>query len=225
VVSNDEVVDWSRQYQVQKRACDEANGVLRNIVKRAKSNGVNVKAMIAVHVLSKLDLDVVIHDLRDQIRYMALRRMPVHQTDLFEGWTDTLTSKTQAQDQEWEAYDAGYAAGRQGVPVDDCPYPAGSELALHWRGSWQRGQASLASELGPDVTAPAARRTRPLRVVVSDAEAQPQVPDAVTATDPAPVREAPVRKRRASGKRSNGKTKTASRPRRRATGSVSATAH
>jgi ribosome modulation factor len=164
-VTNDAVLDYLRQYQQQRRACDEANGVLRSLLKRAKSDGINTKAMIATVTASKLDPEVVQQDMRDQIRYMALRNMPVHQVDLFgeNGLDLRVTEKSREEDQSWAADDAGYHAGRHGARVEDCPYQAGSSLADHWYRSWKRGQEAIARELGPDVKPATASRKRPNR--------------------------------------------------------------
>lgn len=160
---NDAVVDWMRQYQTQKRRCEEENGVLRNIVKRAKSDGINTKEMIAVVALSKLDPDQVQADLRDRVRYMALRRMPVIQVELFGGLDVTLTPSSQQKDDLWDAEEAGYRAGRHGASRDDCPYPPATEMYVHWVEFWFKGQAAIARELGDNAKIASTSRARPAR--------------------------------------------------------------
>lgn len=164
-VTNDAILDWLRQYQQQRRACDEANGVLRSLLKRAKGEGINTRALISTVTASKLDPDIVQRDLKDQIRYMALRNMPVHQIDLFgeHGLDLRVTEKSREEDASWAADDAGYAAGRHGAKVEDCPYQPGSSLSDHWYRSWKRGQEAIARELGDNVKPATSSRKRPNR--------------------------------------------------------------
>jgi ribosome modulation factor len=195
--SNDSAVDWTRQYRKQKRLCEEANGVLRNIVKRAKSDGVNTTAMINAVKASKLDPEVVAQDLRDQIRYMGLIHIPLTQASLFEGFDTTISQQTQREDDLWDAEDAGYKAGRHGVRIEECPYTPGTELHVHWLEWWNKGQAAIARELGPDVKVAGASKTRRKRAtqraltLVSDT----YVPSAATMT---PTRK-PRRKKAGNG--------------------------
>lgn len=162
-VSNDACSDWIRQYRSQKRRCDEEQGVLRNIIKRAKSDGINARAMIAAVNATKQDPEVIAADLRDQIRYMGLIHLPVSQGQLFEGWDDAVTAKTQHEDDLWDAEDAGYRAGRHGVPSEESPYAVGTELHVHWLSEWHKGQASIARELGENVKRASSARERPAR--------------------------------------------------------------
>lgn len=161
--SNDAAADWMRQLRQQKRKCDEENGVLRNIVKRAKADGQNTKSMLNAIKATKLDPDVVAADLRDQIRYMAIIHIPLTQAELFDGWDGTVTEKTAREDDLWDADDKGYHAGRHGVPISDAPYEAGTERHVHWMVAWKKGQAAIARELGPDVTQASTERARPGR--------------------------------------------------------------
>jgi len=171
-VTNDAILDWLRQYQQQRRLCDEAQGVLRSLLKRAKGDGINTRALISTVTASKLDPDVVQRDMRDQIRYMALRNMPVHQTDLFgeNGLDLRVTDKSREEDASWAADDAGYAAGRHGAKVEDCPYQPGSSLSDHWYRSWKRGQEAIARELGDNVKPATSSRKRPNREQQTQAE-------------------------------------------------------
>jgi ribosome modulation factor len=94
---------------------------------------------------------------------MALRCLPVMQTDLFDGWDLQVTDKTRHEDEVWESQDNGYKAGREGYEISACPYPPGSELHAQWNEWWHKGQASRARELGPDEKVVTASRT-PRRV-------------------------------------------------------------
>ena len=149
-ISPDAELDWLRQYATQKRVCDSENGVLRNILKRAKGEGVNVKALTATHRATKLDPDEVVADLAAQIRMMALRHIPVTRESLFGDWTPPVTQKSRMADDLWDAEDSGYQAGRYGTGLDECPYDAGSVLQVEWTRWWHKGQEAIARELGPD---------------------------------------------------------------------------
>jgi len=161
--SNDAALEWMRLYDVQKRKCSEENGVLRNIVKRAKQDGMNVKAMSLTNSARKLDPMQVVAELRDQIRYMTLRSIPMTGDDLFAGWDARITDKTREIDTLFEADEKGYAAGRAGAKIEDAPYQPGTDLHVEWSKSWKLGQAAIARELGPDVKPASTTRERPTR--------------------------------------------------------------
>jgi ribosome modulation factor len=161
--SNDAALEWMRLYDTQKRKCAEENGVLRNIVKRAKADGMNVKAMSLTHTARKLDPMQVVAEMRDQIRYMTLRSIPMTGDDLFAGWDTRLTDKSREIDTLFEADEKGYAAGRAGAKIDDAPYQPGTDLHVEWVKSWKLGQAAIARELGPDVKPASTTRERPTR--------------------------------------------------------------
>jgi hypothetical protein len=160
--SNDEVVVIMREYDKQRRRCDEENGVLRNIVKRGKAAGINTKAMIATYLARRLDPDVVLADMRETIRYMSLRNIPMTQSLLFEGWDADLTDRSRSESSLWEAQEQGYRSGRSGSTPDDAPYPAGSPLHVEWIRGLNNGREAFARE-NPDVTPASTSRTRPSR--------------------------------------------------------------
>jgi hypothetical protein len=146
--NDDQIDDFIRQYRSQRRVCDEENGVLRALVKRAKVEGVNTSALIALVRATKRDPDAVTADLRDFIRYANILKMPLKQADLFDGWHVALTPSSRAADDLWEAGDLGYKNGRHGHPLTDSPYPPGTPLHDAYIAYWQKGQAAIARELG-----------------------------------------------------------------------------
>lgn len=160
--SNDAAVDWMRQIRQQKRKCEEENGVLRNILKRAKADGQNTKSMLDAIKASKLDPAEVAANLRDQIRYMALIHVPMTQAELF-NWDTAVTEKTQRADDMWDADDKGYRAGRHGAAIEECSYEPGTELHVAWLAAWHKGQAAIARELGPNEKQASTARARPKR--------------------------------------------------------------
>jgi ribosome modulation factor len=160
-VSNDAVLALMREYATQKRVCSEANGSLRNILKRGKKDGINVKSLIAACEATKQEPDVVIRDLADTIRYMSLRQIQVSRETLFDGWDTEITQKSRAADDIWTAGERGYRAGRDGQKVEDSPYLPGTEYHAEWLRNWGQGQAAIARELGPDAKIASTSRQRP----------------------------------------------------------------
>jgi len=160
---SDAILDWLRQYSTQKRVCDSENGTLRNILKRAKSDGVNIRALTATHKAARLDPDEVVHDLRDQVHYLSLRHIPVTRESLFDEWTPEVTEKSRSLDDIWVAEEAGYRAGRHGGGIAECPYEIGSELQQGWMRFWHQGQAAIARELGSDNKPASTAREHPMR--------------------------------------------------------------
>jgi hypothetical protein len=204
--SNDTASDWTRQYRTQKRRCAEENGVLRNIVKRAEADGVNTKSMINAVKTTKFDPVQVASDLSDQLRYMALIRVPMTREALF-SWEAEVTQKTSAEDDLWTVGDAGYHAGRHGANLDSNPHPGGSPFHVHWTKMWRSGQAAIARELGENVKQGDASRAHPDR---SDDQPLPGM--------------TPAAPRKAKGRTASyvpGKART----RRKANGGVPAGAH
>jgi hypothetical protein len=199
--SPDLEAEHARAYRTQKRVCDEATGVLRSLLKAAKADGINTKSMIAAVNCTKLEPEVAIKDLRDQIHWMLMFNMPMTQAELFATSDIEISSKTKALDDEWDAGDRGYHAGRGGQSIDECPYPGGSPLHVAWRTNWSKGQAAIARELGENVEQASGERARPKR-----GEAQADMP---LAADP-PAKAA--RKPRAD-KGVNGKAKSSAESR------------
>lgn len=160
--SNDLSADWLRQIRQQARKCDEETGVLRNLYKRAKSDGMNVGSMRQAIKSAKLDRDEVATDLSDQLRYMSILRVPISAEEIFD-WDAAVTEQTARADDMWDASDKGYHAGRHGVPTADSPYEPGTELFVSWLAAWREGQAAIAREMGKDVEPVTADRSRPQR--------------------------------------------------------------
>lgn len=164
-LSPDEKAEIMREYRKQKQECESANGVLRNIVKRAKSAGMNTKEMLAAIQATKIDPDEVVANLHDRIEYLGILRIDIPRESLFDGIDIQVTAKTAHADDMWDAEDKGYRAGRNGVPVADNPYDQSnqSELFAAWAREWNKGQGSIAREMGPSSQMASADRKRPAR--------------------------------------------------------------
>jgi len=148
-----------------RRAIAEAQGRHRAVVKRAKSDGINVAAMSEVLGNRPKDSDEVTKHYRDVGYYAAATGQPyATQTDFFrsgaETVMDTMSDAERAGAAELDASEGGYEAGRQGLKASTCPYAVGSPLAQVWTQHWHRGQASLAAEMGPDETVVVSRPRR-----------------------------------------------------------------
>lgn len=195
---NDASLGWMRDVQLQQRRGEEENGSLRNLYKRAKAAGENVDAMRrAIRKLRSRSPEEIISDLADEIRYLRLRKVEVTAQSLFDGMDLSMSDKSRQADDAWTAGDKGYRDGRQGVKIDESPYPAGSELFAAWEENWRAGQAAIARELGPDAKAASASRQRPNRTAQTEIPGTERVKRAKPAGG---TRKAPA-KRKATGGR------------------------
>jgi len=169
LASNDVVLDYLRQYSIQKRECESAQGVLRNIVKRAKADGINVKALTDAHRALKLDPGEVSAHLREFIRIVNLRNGGAIERDELFDWDTDVAPATRHADDIWDAENAGYIAGRNGVDIRECLYDPGSEQHAAWLREHQKGQAAIAREMGPGVERAPGGRSRPRQLDIEDA--------------------------------------------------------
>jgi ribosome modulation factor/uncharacterized protein (UPF0335 family) len=160
--SNDVAADYKRQVITQRRRVSEENGILRNIYKRAKADGLNLKALKASCDAAKLDPTEVVRDLRDTVHYISLST-PIESSGLFDGWSVRMSPETREQEAVFGAEDAGYRAGRAGTAQGDCPFASGTTQAGAWVKQWKLGAASRAKELGPAAKQVVAERARPKR--------------------------------------------------------------
>jgi len=185
-----------QRIQIQQRRADEENGVLRNLYKQAKAAGENVAQMRRAIAATKQDSTTVITDERDLLFYMRLRNIPVTADAIF---TFEVEAGTE-EDQLWDAQQAGYEAGRAGVPTEDCPHEPGTERYAEWHSGWREGQHALGRGLGPNTRAADSSRRRPERAPTT---VNPSAPALLPyeEDDEEPQMTAPAkRKRKMSGK-------------------------
>lgn len=167
-ISNDEEAEFLRLYRQQKRVCNEANGVLRSLLKRAKAAGMDTSEITAaVSIKAQMETEEAAAKLKTRLRYLSLLNMPISADSLYDGFGTQVTSKTEEADQAWEANDAGYRAGRHGAPIEECQYPHESPLGIEWNAGWRRGQRAIAAEMGPDTKSADTSRGRPKRADTS----------------------------------------------------------
>ena len=156
-----------REAGAAKRELEELQGKYRSILKRAKSEGVNTKQLVAAMALRKQDPDDVAKDQRDLVNYMRWIGLPIgSQAELFgDGDADENTTDTEDYAQRlWEVHEAGYAAGKNGQKPEDNPHEAGSEFHQTWAMALGKGQeaARFINPAGVEtVAAPKRGRGRP----------------------------------------------------------------
>ena len=158
---NDDAVEAMHQMETQMRRCDEENSALRLIKKDVKNRGHDVQAMLRAIKNRKKGAEKTIGDMRSEIKYSGLQRLPLTPETLFDLMDFTVTEKTRQGQDIWDAEEHGYQSGLHGVDIREAPYPPGTELFMHWHTWWMKGDAAREKARGPDATeATAARRPR-----------------------------------------------------------------
>lgn len=146
VISPEDFLACYREIRDTKRAKDEAGAAHKAARERAKSRGIDLNALKIVEHLSTLDDADAELRMRETLRYAAWMGMEVGtQPDMFGGEAPVdLTGKVQSQHREWDAEQKGYKAGKDGEPIDNCPFSGGSPFVSRWRQGWQDGNAFAA---------------------------------------------------------------------------------
>jgi hypothetical protein len=162
-LSNDEIQDWGRKIRRAKRALDEENGRYRGVLKAAKSAGIETTEMGRAIVAVNRDSSEVVGSVSTEIHYMQLLGIPgLSPTTVF-ARDVRLTTKSQSEEDGFDAETRGYKAGRSATPIDDNPFEPGSELFVIFRKWWAKGQESIALEMGPGGEVASNRRDLPGR--------------------------------------------------------------
>jgi hypothetical protein len=172
---NIEPATWQKHFQAicdAKRKHRETGEIVSAAKKAAKDAGIDMKVLKLTEDLAALESDEATERMRNLCQNMIWLGKPIgSQGELFP--TPMAASETvDAEQQAWEASEAGYEAGRTGARRGANPFPPGSGLHVAWDVSWIRGQETIAADLyvevGPpdDAAAdgqppPAARRARP----------------------------------------------------------------
>jgi len=120
-----------------KEAYDQAKGVHQSAYKTAKSDGCDTDAIRALRKLHKQDQGVVTMLYSNIARVARIVGSPYgpDQLDLFSG-----------MEEPGEVVDValqGLNAGKNAEPVDNCPYPPGSDNYVMWRDNWEKGQEQV----------------------------------------------------------------------------------
>jgi hypothetical protein len=213
IVPPETVLEARREITQSKEALEEAQTAHRNLCKRWKGKGLNIKALIEVIQLRRQEPATVVAHFHDVVRYAKIEKAEfAEQLNLFGQVQNTEPSgAAREQHAEFTVAEAGYMAGRRGFGQDACPHLQGSRAHQVWATNWKRGQAHIAKQLGKNAkvatAAPRKRGTgssgpRAGRVASALAGAQAHLgtgdpPPAEPTPTPTPA-PAPQRKRRAA---------------------------
>jgi ribosome modulation factor len=130
------------------------NGKLRAHLKNFGEQGVDLKALQRVSkAFGKMEPADFVKMLCTELHYARLILRAEAEPEMFFGDTadDRVSNVTRYNDDLMTAESAGYEAGKQGVPRDECPYEDGTEMAKAWKKWWRngaefRGEAKPASQ-------------------------------------------------------------------------------
>lgn len=145
-----------------KAATDSAQGKYRNVLKRAKAEGIDPAILKEAMRLSNQDRDRRESDEKLRQQYMIWLDKPLgHQGALDLGGAaaanETPEDKAATDKHKLsEAHREGHYAGKCGAAIESCPYQPGTEHHVTWRQAWNIGQAEL-------VGGTVGRRGRPRR--------------------------------------------------------------
>jgi len=153
---------YTHELTRSKRKIDEANSAHRLLIKRAKQDGVPTAAILESVADARLDPHERRQKLIDRIRVESVRYPENGEALLtqIEALDTRVADKARTEDSLFSAEQRGYDDGRTGVPIDSCPFEAGSEFAGIWRRFWHEGQRVNAMRLGDNARQASTRRER-----------------------------------------------------------------
>lgn len=151
--------------RVMDRVQDElksARGIYRSALKAAKKQGVNQAMLIeAMRIKTIADETEEAMHFRDLGRYLRYLNSPLGaQFGLFDDGQVEVSPDARAKHDDWEAHEAGYRAAQAGTPVEDCPFPVGSEAAQVWSLGHSKASKVLADVQAGNPGEPVKRRGR-----------------------------------------------------------------
>ena len=193
------ILHFTHELSRTKRKLDEASAAHRQMVKRAKGEGVPSEAILESIAWSRMDPADRLKRLSDRIRVETVRYPDSAEdlTDLLAHLDIEVSDKMRFTDVVFDAEQRGYQAGRFAVPVEDNPYQPGTEMHQTWRNFWGQGQAANALSLGDGAKAASTERRKPGRK-----EAAPELPGVPPASKKAAKKA--VAKRKSPAKQANG---------------------
>lgn len=121
-----------------KEAQDEVaqlRGVYSAARKVAKKAGINLNAYDINKKLEEEDQGQVQKDYADAHHYQAVTNSPLQQLNLFASVLPPVETVDPKK--------AGFASGKNGEPITNCPYNAGTEEFVAYRDGWDEGQRVL----------------------------------------------------------------------------------
>jgi hypothetical protein len=195
------LLHYTHELTRTKRKIDEANAAHRLIVKRAKADGVPTEAILESIVWARLEPEVRRQKMIDRIKVESARHPDSAEilTDLIGKLDTRVSEKVRYTDTMFDAEQKGYQAGKYAVPIEDNPYPSGSEFSVKWREFWNEGQAANAATLGENAKAANAKREKPPTAKQRGMRARLPLGDAPAAKKVAGQKKQGTRKRAANG--------------------------
>lgn len=156
------VADAKRDMDKVADELKSARGVYRSALKAAKKIGVNQAMLIqAMQIVTVQDEAEVTMDFRDLGRYLRYLNSPIGaQFGLFDDGQVEVSADARSEHDQWEANDQGYRAAQAGTPIDQNPWPPGSEIAQMWSLGWKRGKKVVDDVLAGNPAEPVKRRGR-----------------------------------------------------------------
>lgn len=125
-----------------KRIAETANAKLRNVYKRWEKQGVTPHSIKETIRARDMDPDALAAELREKFAAYDAAGIEIPAPDDLFPETIAPRPKENQEHIEWEAGEAGWRAGFEGVSIDDAPFPAGSILRVKWVERWHEGQAA-----------------------------------------------------------------------------------
>lgn len=131
---------------------DEERGRYRSLCKAAKTDGVDIDAMLRVLKAAKQDPDKRRLDMENFIRIAKIMDVAIGtQLDLF-GFD--VPAQVATDNAKHSAMRAGQAAGKRGEHrVDSNPHDPASELYVSFDNGWMKAQSAMVMDLAPKPSA------------------------------------------------------------------------
>jgi hypothetical protein len=142
-----------REIREAKNAHADTSTAVARAKKSAKSAGVDLDALKLLEKFADLDTDEAEVQLRHLFTYAKWIKLPLGtQTEMFQA--PEPKPDVAQEHADWEAGEAGIAAGKSGLKRTVNPYKAGTSTHVAWDRAWLGGkewlkeQAKLAGDLG-----------------------------------------------------------------------------
>ena len=150
------VLQHYRSWREDHDAVDDANNGEKAGLATAKAAGVHIKAMNLAHKIVKLgprEGKTLIDKLNEYVD--AISGGMLSQGEMFSNSNEPLDDTVLAIQREWianrDAKAAGYAAGKNGEPVDNNPHHQGSSQHDLWAREWADGHEDFVATKGTEI--------------------------------------------------------------------------
>ena len=162
--SKGDVLSADAELMMAARESKEAASRLGVVKKRLKKSGIEVSEMVALQKLRGLDEAERLAKEATKRRYASWMNIKIEPPAEEAGQPEEqeATSAEEAAHRVAMATDAGYRCGRIGTDrTSSNSHPPGSALHVAFDLGWLDGQATIASEMGPDVKVADASKKKP----------------------------------------------------------------